>query len=891
MPVSTGSTTGSSAGSKSSSSSGGGSKGSATGPGGMFGGSNTPKGDVGGSKSGTAGKSTGSGSIGSKGGGASTQAAGSGTGGAKAGTVSKSGLAAASGNNAANRAVSTRGITSAKPAAAKSAAPASKSPSTPSKGSGTGPGGMFGGSSTTPSKPSAKVSDPSRGGSGVIGSKGGGASTQRPGAGTSGSGIVGSKGGGASTQRAGAGTGGAKAGTVTKAGLAAAEGNNAAIRQQQMNGITRGKTPAEKAREQYSQYRSPPGLKQSFAQTYGKQTLQGNVLTGTPRNVPVSPAKESPRVAGSATGPGGMFGGSTTPTRSPVNGSATDTAWAGGPSNPQRSAGIKSDFGGINTGNQVTGNKTNLGGRVNGSATDTAWAGGPTTPQTTNTAGKTDKNPSAKVARPSGTDTAWGGDPTVPQTVNESVKVDRAPRMPTNADLAREIGNMYNAAKNTVTNAYNGLATVFTGPAEQTVNRTANGSLPASALSPATNLSRAVAPYSSGDIAMRNAVSGIANPTAFGAGSLVNSGITNALDRSLNPPGIAPTKIADGVAPSVPTRGLPAPTGEESVTPSVPTRVGSIGYGFPSFNPSSPVQQQAVDRGLVGSINAAAGIPAAPTVQPAAGIPPQSYPGADGVTDRDRAGVFGPQSAIDQARQERFAQIAAARGQIPAGASIVPAGGLPPGAPQAINPVAGAPQMVNPLTGVVTFSNLANPDALSGSRLVGRGDLTAPGLAGYGNIGGAPVGTLGNRGMPTPQSPGQSINPSQEGDMVAPSQQYDGPPDENPSQIDGQPQDLRQLYNRYKYEKQKVKDGVRSLPSRIGQAIRDGDFRNPGLGKEASVGGKTDPEANTGGYGAGSGGMSDVNALIAQLLLTLQQQQQQGIANPSQRDLVFKTFV
>ncbi len=867
MPVSTGSTTGSTAtsggGTKSSgSSTGGGGKtnGSATGPGGMFGGGGGGGGGggKGGNASSTAGgtktgsssgkSSTSSGSIGSKGGGASTQAPGSGTGGAKAGTVSKSGLAAASGANAANSAMSTRGISSAK-TAAKGTGTASKSPST-SKGSATGPGGMFGGAPTK-AAPSAKVSDPSRG------------TVSKP---TGGSGIVGSKGGGASTQKPGAGVGGAKAGPVSKAGLAAAEGSNIAQRQQTVKGITSAKTAAERARE-------------SFTQTYGPKVLGGSVLTGTPRNVPISPAKDSPRVAGSATGPGGMFGGAPT-SRAP--GAPGLGAFAGTPANPQRStagksdyggidtgnqvSGIKSNYGGIDTGRQITGNKTNIGGTVNGSATDTAWAGGPANPQKSNVAGKTDKNASPKVANPSGTDSFWGGPNTTPQESNTAEKTDRT-RQPTNADLAREIGNMYDAAKNGITNSVKNIASVFTGPPQQEVNRAEKTGLPSNRFGNQTvtgslfgmqptspSLGQVVgglpigftgprvgtAQSSLGDITHTDPVGEMATLSGLGdkaaQGTLLGE--------------YAPAKsITDRVGPSVPTRGLPAapgapgmpaPTGEESVTPSVPTRMDGIGYGFPSFDPASDIQQRAIDRGLIGS-------------------------------------VVG-QSALDQQRQDAFNKIAAARGQ------VVPMGGPPPGAP-----APGAPTMVNPLAGMVTFSNLANPESLAAGRLLGRGDLTAPGLTGYGNIGGVPVGGLGNRGVPTAPSPGQSINPSQEGDMVAPSQEYDGPPNKNPSQDDGQMKSLRDVYNRYQYEKQRVKEGVRSLPGRIGEAIRTGDFRGlPFSGDPRSNNNEGMPGR---GVPAQAGSQDQLLSQILAMLLQQQQQQSQGIASPSQMDLVYRTFI
>lgn len=124
-----------------------------------------------------------------------------------------------------------------------------------------------------------------------------------------------------------------------------------------------------------------------------------------------------------------------------------------------------------------------------------------------------------------------------------------------------------------------------------------------------------------------------------------------------------------------------------------------------------------------------------------------------------------------------------------------------------------------------------------------------------------------------------------------PSQEGDYPPGESPSQVDGQPQNVRELVQRYRYEKERAKQGFKALPGRIGNAILDGDFRPYTLGQN--------DKRNWPAQGQAPGGQQQAQladaqtaALLAQLMALLQQQQQGGVvAAPSALDLVTSTFV
>ena len=120
---------------------------------------------------------------------------------------------------------------------------------------------------------------------------------------------------------------------------------------------------------------------------------------------------------------------------------------------------------------------------------------------------------------------------------------------------------------------------------------------------------------------------------------------------------------------------------------------------------------------------------------------------------------------------------------------------------------------------------------------------------------------------------------------VAPSQAGNYPANKNPSQDDGQPQSLRELGNRYSYEKAKAKDGWDHLAGNLYNALVNGDFR-PYRGQTND---KREPPVQI--------VASTSNPLVAQqqtqqasLLAQLMAALQQGSANSSQAALVQSTF-
>ena len=137
--------------------------------------------------------------------------------------------------------------------------------------------------------------------------------------------------------------------------------------------------------------------------------------------------------------------------------------------------------------------------------------------------------------------------------------------------------------------------------------------------------------------------------------------------------------------------------------------------------------------------------------------------------------------------------------------------------------------------------------------------------------------------------------PSQQGtwahDQIAPSQQGTWAPDENFTQAAGQPQSLGELNNRYHYEKDRAKEGLHELPSKIADAILHGDFRhysgNQNDGRSyADPSFRSSQNHNVGGQQ--QAGAAQHQAALVTLLMKLIQQQSAG--NP-QASLVNSTFV
>jgi hypothetical protein len=367
--------------------------------------------------------------------------------------------------------------------------------------------------------------------------------------------------------------------------------------------------------------------------------------------------------------------------------------------------------------------------------------------------------------------------------------------------------------------------------------------------------------------------------------------------------------------------GLPPATGEE--------RIGAApagSYSFPTFNMTDNMLDRALSEVQQnGFLNPAPDTPSrAPAAPgPVTGITYQGRGVGDAPTGADIAGVGNEatapasmQKSYTVQRGDTLSKIASKNGttvkaiakangiknpnaikpgqklSIPTNASVQPMGGT----------AFSDPSMVNQRLGLVSFSALADENAEIPGML--GTSIGSPSLDQYGNVGGEVVGTLGNRGIRqnaaiAPASPQASTSPSQQGDMEAPSQQYDGGPDENPSQDASAPEGVRQHYNRYKYEKERLKgelkDGVMSTPGRVAQAIRDGDFRNyNGAGNfpaDRSNFGILPQGQPYAGAPQSSGGSSSYNDLVARLIAALEQQGILPGGTPSQSDLVLRTFV
>ena len=155
--------------------------------------------------------------------------------------------------------------------------------------------------------------------------------------------------------------------------------------------------------------------------------------------------------------------------------------------------------------------------------------------------------------------------------------------------------------------------------------------------------------------------------------------------------------------------------------------------------------------------------------------------------------------------------------------------------------------------------------------------------------GGGPTETLGPVEDVPPQqaSPVTVTNPEA---PVPPSQEGDYPPNENPSQVAGQPQSISEWDNRYEYEKQKVVDTLKKMPGDLFNAIISGDIR--GYTPDPNDRG-TDPlpyGIHPGTPGTGNSAMLAQQAALINRLVAMLRQQQLGVA-PSQADLVFNTFV
>jgi LysM repeat protein len=325
---------------------------------------------------------------------------------------------------------------------------------------------------------------------------------------------------------------------------------------------------------------------------------------------------------------------------------------------------------------------------------------------------------------------------------------------------------------------------------------------------------------------------------------------------------------AEAAAQAAQPPQMPGPTGQEAVAPTVPVRA-----------PGLPPRPQARPGDFKDAYNTG----------------PLNYPGADGVTGDDIGGVFGDGEAIAPAgeqnsykvqRGDTLSKIAAKNGttvkaiaeangiknvnaikpgqtlSIPTNASIQPMGmsvpdeALPGAHLDPAGAILGSPDMVTPLTGMVKFSSMADPAA----PITTLGwNVGTPSLDRYGNVGGAILNSFGDTDVGQ-QAPAQSQDTGDDADgasvSVSPSQEYDGPPDENFTQDDGQADDVGELRNRYNYEKDKLVDAIRKAPQSFWNSIINGDFRAPELRGDQGNGGRNWERQQQGGgyYGGGGGG-------------------------------------
>lgn len=651
------------------------------------------------------------------------------------------------------------------------------------------------------SKSAAPAAKPSTG-SGAIGSKGGGASTQKPGAG--GTGLRGP--GYVSTPRndynkmANA----FSRPTPSKSSPPAAT-KPAAAKPVVGQGFINSKTSA--LRDQYAQYRSPPGITQ---QKPAQPTVKGGASYTNPKGVPDSVAKA---LAARGYNPDG-----TKMAKPPVNGIISRNPY-------DRTREIQQDRARLNDDRKVIArNPYDVTKEVqklrNPTPANTVLARNPydrTKEVQQERARANDerrviaRNPfdvTKEVQKVRGTvpqpSTPKVAQPDAASLLAQGYGQYRQPpsltrNLPTNQDLYNAIVGLPGQAAAGLGRAWGGVQDYFAGtPAPATMNTTGlvNGQ-------PGFNPGMAFA------------------PPAERVQKQITDRVLPSDPTGLVQPGTPQAKYQDRILPSMPTA-----TGEEVIAPRVPQRRG-------------------------------------------------------GLTQDEKR-----QAAALQMRNARARGVSIQ----PMSAEIdIPGQGLPVVVPEQYGGV-----------GAVRLSGLADPSFNTAGRVIGDTTRRA-GLDRFGNIGGEMVGTLGNRGVRTaaPAKTAQKPfrNAASEGmpqeymdkypNVQAPSQEYDGAPDVNPSQNDGQPGSFSELRNRYNYEKQKVKDGVRSLPSRIAQAIRDGDFRQ-----------WQGPIDGGGGKGQGMDRpqsqaitpTADPAMLLEQLRAALAAQelakQQAG-----QMDLVFKTFV
>lgn len=716
------------------------------------------------------------------------------------------------------------------------------STSTGSKSSGPGGGSLQAPNRTDNSKGSSNTS------SGSIGSKGGGASTQKPGAG-----------GNAGTV--------SKAATTSKSSTPAKPAPNTTTVNRSITPTgTRSyqeQTKINQMRDQYSEYgrayntvQAPPDPRKTTTtsvKVVDPSRSSSSVADARARSGDVAPSRATPQQSAQIA--------QSTRNAITTNGirNKVDTFLKSGPPDMQRSAPGKTSKPAAVANNGILGPREGIYGPYNpNNSFQRDWAEKTLTGRTLNalTGGALTSGGIVTPAPRNGsaTDTAWAGGPSNP-----------AKPAPGKGDLSRP--NYGQALADSLQRNYErDLADAAMG-----VNR------PQYSVPGVSHFSQ---PMMSGTPDQQLMDRIVGDPTAsFPAGRTAERTITNVLN---NTPVLK--TVTDRVPPEPQRIGTRSnlyaeQAGPPRPLPSVPMPISpTIAASGMSFTPSLPRQPAPAP---------------APALAQAAGTPTASYNANTGVTNpfyRD----------ADARRQAIVNQIAMARGQAVPASAPPPAAPIPaaPRQPTEIN-VPGGGLPVAPGLGYGGF----DPNSPVQQAAIDRG-LSETVM----NMATTPTGPIGAQGglgvqaypgavnTPPMNVPASSStqqrdaiyngNPLDVADTpVAPSQEGDYPPDENFTQNDGQPQSLRELRNRYEYEKQRTKDSLRSLPGRLWDAITSGDIRNPGF----------PPGADTKGTPQNDPYLELIDQLTAELNRYRTAARRPATAilpgNQNQLDLVLRTFV
>jgi LysM repeat protein len=914
-------------------------------------------------------------------------------------------------------------------------------PSSPVGGGGGGGGGGNKPSGGATSKPSGAAAAP---GGSAAAAKANAAkaapAAKAPAKPTGGSGIIGSKGGGASVQKPGAGVGPARAGQTNTLKAFTAGSNLAADRAQQMNkvGVGQGfiKSQTQSLKDQYSQYRSPPGIQAPKAPTAGRGTTTPTAPPkapgirpgqasppknfGSPAKQPgiTQPKQSSPpknfASPGKPTGPTVQAGtswtnpngvpenvrkaleakgfapdGSRLPTQSLVNRGPLDPGMKGKLEEANRN--YTTPTGPFGTVGSPVYNRPDLGPKppapapkVQTPAQNASYFGDLRTPIGTQLGYQIGSVVDDYVTGPiRNAFTRTPVTPSVPadpslagrlQAMNRPVQ----PAAPVNnasyfGDLRTPIGTQLGYQAGSVFNDYvtgpiksglSGLVDTFTGtpaPAQMKYSQPIGPQKPAATpgqLRAINTPAYGVDPSMPGRLQALNAPS-IPAPMNMRPGFTADnpSALDGVYRGPVAPAGPPPASISRFAGPLQPapgfTTGVPGWTADNPMTPP-----SGLGYSDDFNGPLTGMQPFSPNIGQVISQDPISyGGPRAGTTPPSAfGAPRVSdnFAGVEGISERALTGSllqgFGPTPKVeDRVIQPQGAGMPAPTGQESVGPTAPQRPASPAGVQNSYTVKRGdtlskiAAKNGTTVKAIAEANGIANPNKIKpgqtlsiptnasvqptgGSFEEGDGGFPTPGdgLDGVdvvpsvtrderalmrGEVRRSPVDNssimpsvssderaMMNRGPFASSMPQNQTVAQDDGDSgsesVSPSQEYDGGPDENFTQYDGQPQDLGELRNRVEHERYQLRQGFRDLPSRIGQAIRDGDFRGFQYRGDQGQGGRGwERTQGQNSYQPFTPPTTDINTLVAQLLALLEQQQGGILSGPSQMDLVNRTFI